>query len=365
VQSHVKQQVLEDIADKLNAKYGQQTPLIIHHGKIHYYLGMTIDYSEDGKVKFMMFNYVEGILDKAPADMDGSAVTLAALDLFTVKADADKLDDTRADMYHCLSAKLRYLCKWARPDMQPTTAFLTTRVTQPTIDDWKKLTWGIRYLHSLKELYLTLEANEGIDIKWWIESFTVHPDMKSHMGNTMSLGKGSVYSTSRKQRINTKSSTEAELMGVLDDSMLLVIWMWNFLTAQGYEIKDNVIFQDNQSTMLLEENGRASSGCRTRHIHIRYFFVTNRVKNGEVRIKHCPTGDMVANFFTKPLQGSLFQKLHAIILNIPGRSPSADAAASQECVGKVASYVNVVRGTHRKSSDVADAVHQPVVSGRV
>ena len=109
--SHVKQQVLEDIANKLNAKYGQQTPLIIHRGKIHDYLGMTIDYSEDGKVKFMMFDYMEGILDEVPADMDGSAVTPAALDLFTVKADTDKLDDTRADTYHRLSAKLLYLCK--------------------------------------------------------------------------------------------------------------------------------------------------------------------------------------------------------------------------------------------------------------
>jgi hypothetical protein len=73
-----------------------------------------------------------------------------------------------------------------------------------------------------------LEADEGIDVKWWIDaSFAVHPDMRSHTGNTMSLGKGSVYLTSRKQRINTKSSTKAELVGV-DDSMPLVIWTRNF-----------------------------------------------------------------------------------------------------------------------------------------
>jgi hypothetical protein len=66
--SHVKQSVLNDIADKLNVKYGQETPLVMHHGKIHDYLGMTIDYSEDGKVKFIMTNYVQGILDEAPDD---------------------------------------------------------------------------------------------------------------------------------------------------------------------------------------------------------------------------------------------------------------------------------------------------------
>jgi hypothetical protein len=60
-----------------------------------------------------------------------------------------------------------------------------------------------------------LEADDGIDNKWWINaSFAVHPDMRSHTGGTLSLGKGSVYSMLRKQWINTKSSTEVELVGV-------------------------------------------------------------------------------------------------------------------------------------------------------
>jgi hypothetical protein len=325
---------------------------------------MTIDYSEDGKVKFMMCDYVEGILGGAPPEMDGLAVTPAASNLFTVRKDAEKLDNERAETYHHITAQLLYLCQRARPDLQPTVAFLTTRVTQPDIDDWKKLTRCIRYLRDSKELYLTLEADDGVDIKWWIDaSFAVHPDMKSHTGATVSFGKGSVYSMSRKQRINTKSSTEAEIIGV-DDGMPLVIWTRNFMTAQGYDIRDNVIYQDNQSAMLLEKNGRASSGRRTRHIDIRYFFVTDRVKSGDIRIEYCPTADMVADFFTKPLQGSLFRKLRAIILNISGRAHTTDAAASQECVGKVTSYADVVRGTHNGSSDVVDAVRQPVVKGR-
>jgi hypothetical protein len=289
--SHVEQKVLDDIAAKINAKYGQQDPIVVHRGDVHDYLGMTIDYSEQGKVKFKMFDYVDSILEETPTDMDGVAITPATSSLFTVNEDSEPLDNERADTYHRLTAKLLYLCKRARPDLQPTVAFLTTRVVSPTVEDWKKLSRGIKYLRGSKELFLTLEAADGIDIKWFIDaSFAVHPDMRSHTGNTMSLGKGSVYSTSRKQRINTKSSTEAELVGV-DDSMPLVIWTRNFLMAQGFEIRDNVVFQDNQSAMLLETNGRASSGRRTRHINIRYFFVTDRVKAGEVRIEYCPTGE--------------------------------------------------------------------------
>jgi hypothetical protein len=80
-------------------------------------------------------------------------------------------------------------------------------------------------------------------VKWWIDaSFAVHPDMKSHTGGTMSLGKGSVYCLSRKQHINTKSSTEAELVGV-DDGMPLMIWTRNFLQAQGFKVHATLFFR--------------------------------------------------------------------------------------------------------------------------
>jgi hypothetical protein len=113
-------------------------------------------------------------------------------------------------------------------------SFLTTWVTQLDEDDWKKLAWCIQYLRDSKDLFLTLETDDGITVKWWIDaSFAIHPSMKSHTGGTISLGKGSVYSLSQKQRINTKSSTEAELVGV-DNGMPLVIWTWNFLQGQAF-----------------------------------------------------------------------------------------------------------------------------------
>jgi hypothetical protein len=120
--------------------------------------------------------------------------------------------------------------------------------------------------------------------------------------------------------------------------------------------------------MLLEKNGKASSGRRTRHIDIRYFFVTDRIENGEMRIEYCPTEEMVADFFTKPLQGSLFRKLHGLILNTPVRPPSTSAAASQECFEKVRKvrYADVVHGTstHPESTAVDDAVHWHIVKSR-
>jgi hypothetical protein len=171
--------------------------------------------------------------------------------------------------------------------------------------------------------------------------------MKSHTGITMSLGKGSPFSSSISQKLNKKSSTEAELVGV-DDGMPLVIWTRNFMIEQGYDVKDNVVYQDNQIAIILERNGRASSGRRTRHVNIRYFFVADRVKNGELRIEYCPTtgGDMWGDFFTKPLQGSAFKRQRAQILNLPEELPlPITTSGSQECVGASSSYADVVRGT--------------------
>ncbi|CAB9531215.1 Inherit from KOG: Retrotransposon protein [Seminavis robusta] len=93
-----------------------------------------------------------------------------------------------------------------------------------------------------------------------------------------------------------------------------VLWTRRFLESQGYDICDNIVYQDNQSAILLEKNAKASSGKRTKHIDIRYFFVTDRIHKGDVTIEYCPTAKMVADFFTKPLQGSLFIKMRDFIL---------------------------------------------------
>ena len=365
--SHVEQSVLDSIIDRVSERHGQEAPLTVQRGPAHDYLGMTIDYSEDGKVKFLMADFVEGILDEAPSDMDGTAASPAANHLFTVDEKAEKLDGRRADLYHRLTAKLLYLSKRARPDFQTAVSFLTTRVTQPDIDDWKKLGRAIKFLRVTRDLWLTLEVGDKLCIKWWVDaSFGARHDKRSHTGATTSLGKGSPISSSTRQKLNTRSSTEAELVGV-DDSMALIAWSRNFLQAQGLEVTDNVVCQDNQSAMLLERNGRSSSGRRTRHIDTRYYFVTDRVKQGDLRVEYCPADDVLGDFFTKPLQGCKFRKFQRIVLNLPSETALNNrSTAAQECVGK-RSYADVVRDgiartgkSHNQMTQAARPVEVPV-----
>jgi hypothetical protein len=90
------------------------------------------------------------------------------------------------------------------------------------------------------------------------------------------MGRGFPISVSTKQKLNTRSSTESELISV-NDMMPIICWTRYFLLSQGYGIIENILLQDNSSSILLEQNGRASSGKRTRHINIRYFLIMDRV----------------------------------------------------------------------------------------
>jgi hypothetical protein len=191
----------------------------------------------------------------------------------------------------------------------------------------------MRYLRETANLPLTLEADPTNTIHWWADaSFAVHPDMKSHTGAVLSLGRGAVYTMSTRQKLNTKSSTEAELVAV-DDAMPNVAWTRNFLIAQGIIIPDTVIYQDNQSAILLERNGQKSSGKRTRHLDIRYYYVTDCISKKELRIEYCPTAEMLADILTKPLQGSLFRQLRDRLLNIQSFQYDSPSSDLQECVG--------------------------------
>jgi hypothetical protein len=122
--------------------------------------------------------------------------------------------------------------------------------------------------------------------------------MRSHTGAVLTLRQGALMSMSLKQKINTKSSTGAELVGV-DDAMNFVKWIQLFVEEQIKSINDDsilkkigsniVIEQDNTSTIQLENNGQASSTKRTRHINMRYFYVTSKIKSGSIRVIYHPT----------------------------------------------------------------------------
>jgi len=174
----------------------------------------------------------------------------------------------------------------------------------------------MKYLNGTKDDKLLLTADDLRIMKWYVDaSFAVHPDFKSHTGAVSTMGDGAIQSISRKQKINTKSSTEAELVAV-DNILTMILWTQLFMESQGYELAQNIVYQDNKSAILLETNGKKSSSKRTRALNIRYFFITDQVERKKVEIQYCPTGEMTADYMTKPLQGKLFEKFRDEIMGV-------------------------------------------------
>ena len=159
------------------------------------------------------------------------------------------LDDEKRETFHSFVAKGLFVSKRARIDIHPTVSVLATRVRKPNESDWKKLVRLIRYLHSTKGWHKTLRADSLKIIKHYVDaSFAVHPDFRSHTGSTMTMGDGAMLVKSSKQKLNSRSSTEAELIGV-DDAITMILWTKLFMEAQGYVIEENIIYQDNKSAI--------------------------------------------------------------------------------------------------------------------
>ena len=119
-----------------------------------------------------------------------------------------------------------------------------------------------------------MSANESGILKWWDDgSFVVHPNTRWHTGGGLSMGRGFPIVSSTKQKLNTRSSTNIEVVSV-DDYMPDVLWTIYWLDAQGYDIFGKIVYQDNKSDIILGKNRKASSRNRTKHIQIIYYLVT-------------------------------------------------------------------------------------------
>ena len=136
-----------------------------------------------------------------------------------------------------------------------------------------------------------------------------------------------------------------------------------FLEAQGYQMQESFLEQDNESAIKLEKNGRTSAGPKSRHINIRYFWIKDRLKSERVVVRHCPTLAMLADFFTKPLQGHLFRTFRDVLLgheHVDSLSTSLIASTTKERVGD-----SVFVRREKVTTGVVDTVDTSTVRGTV
>jgi len=298
--------VNENVIDELELHLKSTYPLIsVRRGKVVGYIGMTFDFRETGQVRVTMENCVNEILGDCGVKVVKK--TPATEHLFHVREESPRVNENMSKWFHTYVAKMLYLAKRVRPECLTAVAFLSTRVQVCDEDDVAKLERLLGYLLGTRERGILLRVGERMSVSAYIDAaYGVHSSTgRSHTGCAVVLGDAAlVHAKSSKQKNVTKSSTEAELVG-MSDSASAAIHMRNFVECQGYDVGPAVIYQDNLSCMALVRRGSPASE-RSRHISIRHFWVTEKVQDGEVVVQHLSTKRMFANALTKPVQGAQF-----------------------------------------------------------
>ncbi|GAX15524.1 hypothetical protein FisN_6Hu141 [Fistulifera solaris] len=250
--SHVDPEVVTQVIKDIEAKFGKMS---ITRGKKHKFLGMDISLNSNRTVEIQMKDYLQESIDESGLDITREATTPARSNLFDIDEESEPLVGDESEIFRSVVAKLLYVATRGRMDILLPVSFLCTRVTKSTKQDQAKLKRVLEYIKGSIDLTYTLGADSLNRFHSWVDAaFAVHPDMKSHTGGITSLGNGGLMCKSSKQKLNTKSSTEAELVGA-SDYLPHTMWTKMFMEAQGHKMEEIVFEQDNESAIRMETNG--------------------------------------------------------------------------------------------------------------
>jgi hypothetical protein len=226
-----------------------------------------------------------------------------------------KLEAQVATVFVSIVMLMLYVSK-TRIDIKCSVAYLTTQLVEPTEASWAKMVRVAMYLNATKTLPLVISSSDLVLMGAADASFAVHRDMKSHTGAMLWMGKHNapIYATSTKQPLQTRSSTEAEMVA-LDVVATEVVWMREVLREMGFsQAKPTELQQDNLSCIHLARQGHA--GKFSRSIDIKYFWVSEQIERGKVNVSFVRSHEMLADGLTKPLEPTKFRQWRDLVLNV-------------------------------------------------
>ena len=101
------------------------------------------------------------------------------------------------------------------------------------------------YLYGTINIPRIIGANGSDLMETYVDaSYAIHHDMRRHTGVLLTMGVGVIQGKASKQKLNTKSSTETEIVGAID-YIPWSVWTKRFLEGQGYILRRNIFYQDN------------------------------------------------------------------------------------------------------------------------
>jgi len=216
--THKKKSVLENIRQVIENEYGD---IGVSISDIFTYLGINFKINRKNKwTEATMISHLKDAIQdfEKIGSLDGRKVmTLATGSLFEVDEDSPILDEGKQRAFRSIVMKVVYVAKRVCLDLLTTTAFLTTRQGKGTSQDWKKLRRLLQYIQNTIDMPFIFAADEMNRFHTFNDvAYAVNMDRKSQTGGLVTFGRGAVHGQSTKQRLNTKSSTEGEIVSCSD-----------------------------------------------------------------------------------------------------------------------------------------------------
>jgi hypothetical protein len=287
-------------------------------GSNHSYLGMSLIVLDNGAIYLSQIGYTRSLVSQycqwrglAPANLR-TYKTPSTDDLMDLKLQSEAGDLDLREKVFSFAYSLMYLAQRTRPDILFTATYMTTIVDRPPPDIVKHLDRIFGYLSGTINRGILLGATSTCITVYADASYAIHPDGKSHTGIFISIGEngdgGPILTQSIKQKLVTLSSTEAELVALVD-SLKRLQPLRRLLDELKLLLNDPAnIKQENKSTITIGKAGEGYSG-KSKHMRVRYHAIAEQVANGEIELSHCPTTKMIADILTKPGGGSSFADL--------------------------------------------------------
>ena len=302
---------IQDLLIFLRSKFKEVTS---HKSNTISYLSMMINVEDKFNINISMWGYEQKIIEDFNIyniTPDGRIKSPAGDDLFEISPESELLSKEKASFFHSTVMKFAFLSARVRIELEIAINWLSGRVGfgKTNEKDWSKLVRVYQFLRNNRGSKIYFRKKEKMEIKVWIDaSFACHEDRTSRTGSIITLSGGPISVSSKKQKLVSKNSTEAEIVG-LTDEIVKPLWvrhvfMWiKSLTDETMEPIE--VFQDNEACITIQSTG-PKPNHRSKYIDIRFFWVGSLQDQKVIRLVHCRTRNMLADINTKPKHGGDF-----------------------------------------------------------
>lgn len=268
-------------------------------GKLSGMLGIKFNIQKDHFTMSQSY-YLENILKKFGMDQCKPVNTPV------VKEEAQESEvKVDATQYRQIIGALLYMSKCTRPDTSYAVNQAARKMQEPNETNLTAVKRILRYLAGTRDYGLKYQKYEKALVGYSDASYAEQKDRKSTSGYAFLYGGAAITWSSKKQPIVAMSSMEAELIA-LTSTTKEAMWLRKLQTDLKQPKEAIQLLEDNQGTIQYAQDGTHND--RTKHIGVRYFFVQEKLANGEITVKYIPSTEMIADILTKPLGGNLHTK---------------------------------------------------------